>query len=125
MERRKLGTLEVSALGLGCMSMSPIYGNPDPATAIETIHRAPEIGVDFIDTSDAYGAGANETLVGKALAGRRDRYILATKFGNIRNADGSPGANGKPDYVLTACDASLKRLGTDFIDLYYQHRVDD
>lgn len=125
MERRKLGQLEVSAVALGCMSMTPIYGNPDPDEAIATIHRAPDLGIDFIDTSDAYGQGRNEELVGRALAGRRHRYILATKFGNIRHPDGSPGANGRPEYVPVACEASLKRLGTDVIDLYYQHRVDD
>jgi aryl-alcohol dehydrogenase-like predicted oxidoreductase len=126
MERRKLGTLEVSATGLGCMSMTPIYGLPDPDEAIATLHQAPELGIDFIDTSDAYGAnGANEELVGRALRGRRQKYILATKFGNIRLPDGKPGANGKPEYVMAACDKSLMRLATDYIDLYYIHRVDD
>jgi aryl-alcohol dehydrogenase-like predicted oxidoreductase len=120
-----LGKLEVSAIGLGCMSMTPIYGSPDPNEAIATLHRAPELGVDFIDTSDAYGAGANEELVGRALAGRRNKYVLATKFGNIRLPDGTPSANGKPEYVLEACDKSLRRLNTDVIDLYYHHRVDD
>jgi aryl-alcohol dehydrogenase-like predicted oxidoreductase len=124
--RRKLGTLDVSAIGLGCMSMTPIYGVPDPEEAIATLHRAPDIGIDFIDTSDAYGAnGANEELVGRALKGRRDRYVLATKFGNIRLPDGRPSAKGNPDYVIEACEKSLKRLGTDTIDLYYIHRVDD
>ena len=126
MERRKLGQLEVSAIGLGCMSMTPIYGEPDPNQAIATLHRAPEIGVDLIDTSDAYGAnGSNEELVGRALKGRREKYVLATKFGNIRLPDGKPGANGKPDYVMQACEASLKRLDTDYIDLYFIHRVDE
>jgi aryl-alcohol dehydrogenase-like predicted oxidoreductase len=126
MERRKLGTLEVSAIGLGCMSMTPIYGVPDAEEAIATLHRAPEIGIDFIDTSDAYGAnGSNEELVGRALKGRRERYVLATKFGNIRLPDGRPGAKGDPKYVAEACDKSLKRLGTDYIDLYFIHRVDD
>jgi aryl-alcohol dehydrogenase-like predicted oxidoreductase len=126
MERKKLGTLEVSAIGLGCMSMTPIYGLPDPDEAIATLHRAPELGIDFIDTSDAYGAnGANEELVGRALKGRRENYILATKFGNIRLPDGKPGANGRPEYVMAACDKSLMRLATDYIDLYYIHRVDD
>lgn len=124
MERRKLGKLEVSAVGLGCMSMTPIYGDPDPAGAIATLRRAAEIGIDFIDTSDAYGQGTNEELVGKAIAGRRSRYALATKFGNLRLPDGTPAVNGKPGYVLQACEASLRRLGTDVIDLYYQHRVD-
>ena len=114
--RRKLATLEVSAIGLGCMSMTPIYGAPDPDEAIATLHRAPELGIDFIDTSDAYGAnGANEELVGQGLKGRRDKYILATKFGNIRLPDGRPGAKGNPEYVMEACDKSLKRLGTDYI----------
>ena len=125
MQRRKLGKLEVSAVGLGCMSMTPIYGTPDPAAAIDTIHRAAELGVDLIDTSDAYGAGANEELVGRAIAGRRDKYVLATKFGNVRLPDGSPSADGRPQYVMEACERSLKRLGLDVIDLYYQHRVDD
>jgi aryl-alcohol dehydrogenase-like predicted oxidoreductase len=126
MERRKLGALDVSAIGLGCMSMTPIYGLPDPDEAIATLHRAPELGIDFIDTSDAYGAnGANEELVGRALKGRREKYILATKFGNIRLPDGKPGAMGNPEYVMAACEKSLKRLGTDYIDLYFIHRVDD
>ena len=124
--RRKLGSLDVSAINLGTMSMTPIYGVPDPDEAIATLHRAPEIGMDFIDTSDAYGAnGANEELVGRALKGRREKYILATKFGNVRLPDGKPGAIGRPDYVIEACDKSLKRLGTDYIDLYYIHRVDN
>src|SRR6516225_8947382 len=124
--RRKLGPLDVSAINLGTMSMTPIYGVPDPDEAIATLHRAPEIGMDFIDTSDAYGAnGANEELVGRALKGRREKYILATKFGNVRLPDGKPGALGRPDYVIESCDKSLKRLGTDYIDLYYIHRVDN
>jgi aryl-alcohol dehydrogenase-like predicted oxidoreductase len=126
MERRQLGALDVSAVGLGCMSMTPIYGVPDPDEAIATLHRAPDIGIDFIDTSDAYGAnGANEELVGRGLKGRRERYILATKFGNIRLPDGKPGAKGNPEYVMEACDKSLRRLGTDYIDLYFIHRVDN
>ncbi len=124
MERRRLGKLEVSALGLGCMSMTPIYGEPDPTSAIETIHRAPELGVDFLDTSDAYANGANEELVGRALAGRREKYVLATKFGNLRRPDGTPTVDGRPDYVRQACEASLRRLKTDVIDLYFIHRVD-
>src|SRR5271166_976218 len=124
--RRKLGALEVSAIGLGCMSMTPIYGVPDADEAIATLHRAPELGIDLIDTSDAYGAnGANEELIGRALKGRRQNYILATKFGNIRLPDGKPGANGRPEYVMAACDKSLKRLATDHIDLYFIHRVDE
>jgi aryl-alcohol dehydrogenase-like predicted oxidoreductase len=125
MERRRLGQLEVSAIGLGCMSMTPVYGNPDPDEAVATIQRAPELGIDLIDTSDAYGHGANEELVGRAIAGRRDKYVLATKFGNVRLPDGTPSAKGDPAYVSEACDASLKRLGTDVIDLYFIHRVDD
>ena len=124
MRRRKLGKLEVSSLGLGCMSMTPIYGDPDPASALETLLRAPELGIDLIDTSDAYGKGKNEELVARALKGRRDRYVVATKFGNLRLPDGSPAVNGRPDYVPKACEASLKRLGIDTIDLYYLHRVD-
>jgi aryl-alcohol dehydrogenase-like predicted oxidoreductase len=125
MKRRRLGQLEVSAVGLGCMSMTPIYGEPSEPEAIATIQRAIELGVDLIDTSDAYGSnGSNEALVGRALEGRRDKAILATKFGNIRLPDGSPGANGRPEYVAQCCEASLKRLGVDTIDLYYIHRVD-
>src|SRR5271166_6443123 len=124
-ERRRLGDLEVSAIGLGCMSMTPIYGTPDAGEAIATLRRAPELGIDFIDTSDAYAQGANEELVGRAIAGRRDNYILATKFGNVRLPDGTPSAKGDPSYVLEACDASLRRLGTGVIDLYFIHRVDD
>ena len=126
MERRKLGDLDVSAVALGCMSMTPIYGTPDPDEAIATLHRAPEIGINLIDTSDAYGAnGANEELVGRGLKGRREKYLLATKFGNVRLPDGKPGAKGDPAYVREACEKSLKRLGTDYIDLYFIHRVDD
>jgi len=125
MERRRLGDLQVSAIGLGCMSMTPVYGNPDPDEAIATIRRAPEIGIDLIDTSDAYAHGANEELVGRAIAGARNKYILATKFGNVRLPDGTPSAKGDPEFVAAACDASLKRLGTDVIDLYFIHRVDD
>src|ERR1700738_1068090 len=101
--RRKLGALEVSAVGLGCMSMTPIYGVADADEAIATVHRAPELGIDLIDTSDAYGAnGANEELVGRALQGSRDKYVLATKFGNIRLPDGTAGAQGNPGYVIEA-----------------------
>ena len=124
MERRHLGKLEVSAIGLGCMSMTPIYGVPRSSDAIETIARAVELGIDFIDTSDAYGKGENEKLVGSAIAGQRRKFVLATKFGNLRRPDGSPTADGRPEYVRQACEASLKRLGTDVIDLYYIHRVD-
>jgi aryl-alcohol dehydrogenase-like predicted oxidoreductase len=126
MERRVLGKsgLEVSAIGLGCMGMSPIYGDPDDGESIATIHRAIDLGVDFLDTSDVYGHGHNEELIGRALAGRRDRIVLATKFGNIRRPDGSMDVNGRPDYVIRACEASLKRLGVPWVDLYYVHRVD-
>ncbi len=124
MQRRKLGKLDVSAIGLGCMSMTPIYGEPDPAAAIATLHRALELGIDFLDTSDAYGAGKNEELVARALAGRRDKYVLATKFGNIRRPDGTPAVDGRPEYLKQACEASLRRLATDVIDLYFIHRVD-
>jgi aryl-alcohol dehydrogenase-like predicted oxidoreductase len=125
MKRRRLGKLEVGAVGLGCMSMTPIYAEPSEPEAIATIHRAIELGVDLIDTSDAYGSnGSNEELVGRAIKGRRDKVVLATKFGNVRLPDGSPGANGKPEYVAQCCGGSLKRLGVDTIDLYYIHRVD-
>jgi aryl-alcohol dehydrogenase-like predicted oxidoreductase len=112
-------------MGLGCMGMSEFYGTPDEEQAIATIHRARELGIDFLDTADMYGPFTNERLVGRAIAGRRDEFVLATKFGNVRGEDGSfLGVSGKPDYVRAACDASLERLGTDRIDLYYQHRVD-
>jgi aryl-alcohol dehydrogenase-like predicted oxidoreductase len=125
-ERRRLGnsTLGVSAIGLGCMSMSGAYGPGDDAQSIAVVHRALDLGVDFIDSSDMYGWGHNEELLGKALRGKRDKVVLATKFGNLRKPDGTPGVNGRPDYVPQACDASLTRLGVDVIDLYYQHRVD-
>ena len=118
--------LEVSAVGLGCMGMSAWYGETDEAESIATIHRALEIGVTFIDTADVYGAafGDNERLVGRALAGRRDEAILATKFANALNPDGSRRIDGRPEYVREAIDASLARLGVDHVDLYYQHRVD-
>src|SRR6185437_5175822 len=126
MDRRKLGTqgLEVSALGLGCIGMSEFYRTTDESEAISTIHRALELGIDFLDTADMYGRGANEKLVGKAIADRRDRVVLATKFGNVRSDDGSREVRGDADYVRRACDASLRRLGLDHVDLYYQHRVD-
>jgi aryl-alcohol dehydrogenase-like predicted oxidoreductase len=125
MQTRKLAQLEVSALGLGCMGMSEFYGTADEGEAIATIHRAVELGVTFLDTADMYGPFTNEQLVGRAIADRRDQVVLATKFGNERNPDGSwIGINGSPEYVRTACDASLERLGVDHIDLYYQHRVD-
>ena len=126
MEQRTLGksTLAVSAIGLGCMSMSNVYGKADDAESIAVVHRALDLGVNFLDSSDMYGWGQNEELLGRALRGRRDRVVLATKFGNLRKPDGTAGVNGRPEYVPQACDASLKRLGVDTIDLYYQHRVD-
>ena len=126
MEKRTLGQgLEVSAMGLGCMGMSDFYGGRDDAEATATIHRALELGVTFFDTADMYGGGRNEELLGKAIRARRSQLIIATKFGNERNPDGTfKGANGKPEYVRRCCEASLKRLGVDVIDLFYQHRVD-
>ncbi len=132
MQKRKLGTqgLEVSALGLGCMGMSDFYGERDhmerdETESVATIHRALELGLNFLDTADMYGPFTNEELVGRAIAKQRNEVVLATKFGNERRADGTMiGINGRPEYVRAACDASLKRLGTDYIDLYYQHRVD-
>jgi aryl-alcohol dehydrogenase-like predicted oxidoreductase len=127
MQRRSLGRsgLTVSAIGLGCMGMSEFYGTSDEAASIATIERAIELGVDFLDTADMYGSGHNEELVGRAVRARRDDVVIATKFGNVRGPNGERlGISGKPDYVRKACDASLKRLGVDVIDLYYQHRVD-
>jgi aryl-alcohol dehydrogenase-like predicted oxidoreductase len=125
METRTLAQLEVSAQGLGCMGMSEFYGTADEDEALRTIHRALELGVTFLDTADIYGPFTNEQLVGRAIAGRRDEVVLATKFGNVRRPNGeSLGIDGSPDYVRKACDASLERLGVDEIDLYYQHRVD-
>lgn len=125
MQKRNLRDLSVSALGLGCMGMSEFYGPTNDEDSIATIHRFLDLGGNFIDTADMYGPFKNEVLVGQAIAARRSDVILATKFGNERGADGSfKGVNGRPEYVRAACDASLARLGVEFIDLYYQHRVD-
>ncbi|MBZ5638113.1 MAG: aldo/keto reductase [Acidobacteriia bacterium] len=127
MKQRRLGSqgLVVSEMGLGCMGMSEFYGPQDDGESIATIHRALELGVTFLDTADIYGPFTNEVLVGRAIRNRRDRVVLATKFGNERTPDGDwIGVNGRPEYVQRCCDASLTRLGVEFIDLYYQHRVD-
>jgi len=127
MEHRRLGhsQVNVSAIGLGCMGMSEFYGPRDDEQSTATIHRALDLGISFLDTADAYGLGHNEELVGRAIRGRRDEVVLATKFGNVRSADGAwIDVCGRPDYAQQQCEASLKRLGVDVIDLYYQHRVD-
>ncbi|MBA2272302.1 MAG: aldo/keto reductase [Actinobacteria bacterium] len=127
MDKRTLGGqgLEVSELGLGCMGMSEFYGTADESEAVATIHRSLDLGCTFLDTADMYGPFTNEKLVGRAIGGRRGEVVLATKFGNERKPDGTMvGVNGRPQYVRSACDASLDRLGVDYIDLYYQHRVD-
>ena len=124
MQRRRLGTLEVSAVGLGCATMTPFYDEPDRDAAIDTLRHAREIGVDFVDSSDAYGQGRNEELIACAVRGHRNEYVIASKFGNLRAADGSPTSDGRPEYVKACCERSLKRLDTGVIDLYYVHRVD-
>ncbi len=127
MQLRKIGhsTLTVSAIGLGCMGMSEFYGPQQEEESVATIHRALDLGVNFLDTADAYGRGDNEKLVGQAIKGRRDQVVLATKFGNMRDGEGRfLGVNGRPEYVRQACEASLRRLQMETIDLYYQHRVD-
>jgi aryl-alcohol dehydrogenase-like predicted oxidoreductase len=125
-ERRRLGKAgpEVSAIGLGCMSLSGVYGTSDDEAGARLIHRAVDLGVDHLDSSDMYGWGQNEELLGRALKGRRDRVVLATKFGQTRRPGGANGVDGTPGYITQACEASLKRLGVEVIDLYYQHRVD-
>ncbi len=127
MKLKPLGNsqINISEIGLGCMGMSEFYGKGDDKESIKVIHRAVELGINFLDTADIYGIGKNEELVGKAIKPIRDKVILATKFGNVRDADGRfLGVNGKPEYVRKCCESSLKRLGVDVIDLYYQHRVD-
>jgi aryl-alcohol dehydrogenase-like predicted oxidoreductase len=126
MEKRKLGRtpIEVTAIGLGLMSMSGVYGNANDDESISVIHHALDRGINHLDSADMYGWGHNEQLLGRALKGRRDRIVVATKFGQVKLPDGKQGIDGRPEYVMQACEASLKRLGVDVIDLYYQHRVD-
>jgi aryl-alcohol dehydrogenase-like predicted oxidoreductase len=124
MQKRRLGALEVSMVGLGCATMTPFYDEPDSDAAIDTVRHAREIGVDFLDSSDAYGQGRNEELIARAVRGHREEYVIATKFGNLRAANGPPTLDGRPEYVKACCERSLQRLETDVIDLYYIHRVD-
>src|SRR3954463_9364363 len=124
MEKRKCGPLQVSALGLGLMSMSGIYGDAKDDESVAVIHHALDRGINFLDSADMYGWGHNETVLGRALKGRRDQAIVATKFGQVKLPDGKQTVDGRPEYVVQACEASLKRLGIEVIDLYYQHRVD-
>ena len=124
MKKRKLGPLEVPAIGLGCMVLPGFYFPGSEEQAIATLHRAADIGMNFLDTADAYGAGKNEALVGRAIKGRRDRYVIASKFGNVITPNAGREIDGRPEYVMSACEASLKRLGIETLDLYFQHRVD-
>jgi aryl-alcohol dehydrogenase-like predicted oxidoreductase len=124
MERRRLGDLEVSAVGLGCATMTPFYGEPDPQSGIATIRRAHELGIDFLDTADGYSRGRNEELIAEAVSGNRGDYVIASKFGNLGLLGDPRFADGRPEYVREACEKSLKRLQTDWIDLYYIHRID-
>src|SRR5947209_19398287 len=124
MQRRKLGEREVSAVGLGCGTLAPLYDAPDPDSAVAAIRRAGELGIDFRDTSDAYGLGRNEELIARAVAGHRSDYVIASKFGNVQLQGGPRFADGRPEYVKECCDKSLKRLQTEIIDLYFIHRVD-
>src|SRR5438094_2816710 len=124
MQRRRLGELEVSAIGLGCATMTPFYDAPDPASAVATIRCARELGIDFLDTSDAYGAGRNEELIARAVEGHRGEYVIASKFGNLSQTGGPRFSDGRPEYVREACEKSLQRLRTEVIDLYYIHRID-
>ena len=124
MRTTKLGELEVSVLGLGCMGMSQSYGEADPAESARTLHRALDLGITFLDTANAYGGGRNEELLGHVLSAKRHEFVLATKFGIVRNADGTRGVNGRPEQVAQRCEESLRRLNTDVIDLYYLHRLD-
>ncbi|MDA0822014.1 MAG: aldo/keto reductase [Proteobacteria bacterium] len=124
MRNVKLGELSVSALGLGCMSMSQAYGPPDAQESERTLHRALDIGVTFLDTANAYGVGHNEELIGRVLSSRRDEFVLATKFGIVKHPDGKRGIDGRPEFVAERCEESLRRLNTDVIDLYYLHRLD-